>query len=426
MMGGMDPAPAAAPGGSADVTAEPDEATGGTDRAEDEASDADPAAEARDARRWRRAGTVWQDGFGRAATRSAQSLLIITVVVIVSYVLITLRLVVVPVLIAVLIAAALGPLISLLARRGLPRGAGAGLALLTGLALLGGLGWLIGDAVADQFDQLQQGALDGIEQLQGFATDTFGLSQEQIDSTIDQVTQAAQGAQVQAGAVSGATLVGQVVTGIVLAVVVLFYLLKDAPMMFSFVREQFPEDTHERLDAVAHRSTSVLGGYVRGTAIVAFVDAVLIGIGLFVVGVPLALPLSLVVFVGAFIPLIGAVLAGAFAALIALVSVGPLAALIVLGIVVAVNQIEGNLLAPYVLGRNLSLHPLVVLLALAAGTIVAGVIGAILAVPLAAVTWGAVSALREFRAHDEEVRRRRAEAAGAGHGARLGSTVVGG
>lgn len=424
MIGGMDSAPATAPR-SADVTAEPDEVAEGTDRATDSTTDVDAGAEGSDVGRQGRSAPGWQDGFGRAATRSAQSLLIIALVVIVSYVGITLRLVVVPVLIAVLIAAALGPLITLLARRGLPRGAGAGLALLTGFALMGGLGWLIGDAVAEQFDQLRQGAVEGVEQLQTFATDTFGLSQEQIDSAIEQVTQAAQGAQVQAGAVTGASLVGQVATGIVLAIVVLFYLLKDAPMMFAFVREQFPQDTHERLDAVAHRSTSVLGGYIRGTAIVALVDAVIIGIGLFFVGVPLALPLALVVFVGAFIPLIGAVLAGAFAALIALVSVGPLAALIVVGIVIAVNQIEGNVLAPYVLGRNLSLHPLVVLLALTAGTIVAGIIGAILAVPLAAVTWGAVSALREFRAHDEDVRRRRAEAAAAGPGARLGSSSIG-
>ncbi|WP_407319619.1 AI-2E family transporter [Isoptericola halotolerans] len=134
----------------------------------------------------------------------------------------------------------------------------------------------------------------------------------------------------------------------------------------------------------------MLGGYLRGTAIVATVDAVAIGIGLLVVGVPLALPLAVVVFLGAFVPLVGAVVAGALVALVALVTNGPVAALVVVAIVVAVNQLEGDLLAPLVMGKVLSLHPLAVLSALTAGTILAGIVGTLLAVPIAAVAWAAV------------------------------------
>jgi len=126
---------------------------------------------------------------------------------------------------------------------------------------------------------------------------------------------------------------------------------------------------------------------VRGTAIIAFVDALFIGIGLTILQVPLALPLAVIVFLGAFIPLIGATLAGVLAALVALVASGPVVALIVIIIVVAVNQLEGNFLQPVVMAQSLNLHPLVILVALTAGTILGGVIGAVVSVPIAAVAW---------------------------------------
>lgn len=148
---------------------------------------------------------------------------------------------------------------------------------------------------------------------------------------------------------------------------------------------------------VGTRSVGVLGGYVRGTTIVAFVDALVIGIALAILGVPLAFPLALVVFLGAFIPLVGASAAGILAALIALVANGPIVALIVIGIVIGVNQLEGDVLAPIVLGKALSLHPLAILLALTAGTIRAGIIGALLSVPVTAVAWAPSARGRKTR-----------------------------
>ena len=143
---------------------------------------------------------------------------------------------------------------------------------------------------------------------------------------------------------------------------------------------------------IGDSSIRVLGAYVRGTALVALVDAVFIGAGLFILQVPLALPLAVLVFVTAFIPVVGATLAGIVAALVALVFNDLTTALIVVGIVVLVNQLEGNLLQPLIMGRTLSLHPLVILLALTAGTILGGILGAILSTPTASVVWGAIKA----------------------------------
>lgn len=354
----------------------------------------------------------WKDGLGGAATRSAQILLVLAAVTVVAFVGVQLRLVVVPVLIAVLLAAAAGPLVDLF-DRWVPRLAAVWATLLLGLAVLGGVGWLVGDAVVSQWGELRDGAVEGFEQLQGFVeSGPFGLPSVDIEDLTGELGSVLQGSAVQAGAITGATAVAQVATGILLAVVVLFFLLKDGRQIWAFFRAQLPPREHRRFDLVGIRAVQVLGGYVRGTATVALVDAVFIGIGLTLLGVPLALPLALLVFVAAFVPIVGAVAAGAVAVLIALVSNSPGTALAVLALVVAVNQIEGNFLQPVLMGKYLSLHPLVILLALAAGSIVAGIIGAILAVPFAAVAWSAVQASREAtadqRAVDEEVRRSRA------------------
>lgn len=351
----------------------------------------------------------WRDGLGGAATRSAQLLIVLAAVTVVAFVGVQLRLVVVPVLIAVLLAAAAGPLVDLF-DRWVPRVVAVWATLLLGFAVLGGLGWLVGDAVASQWGELRDGAVQGFQQLQEFIENgPFGLPSVDIEDLTTQLESVLQGSAVQAGAITGATAVAQIATGIVLALVVLFFLLKDGRQIWAFFRSQLPTREHRRFDLVGLRSVQVMGGYVRGTATVALVDAVGIGIGLLIIGVPLALPLALLTFVLAFVPIVGAVVAGAVAVLVALVSNGPIDAIWVLVVVLAVQQIESNFLQPVLMGKYLSLHPLVILLALTAGSIVAGIIGAILAVPFAAVAWSAVQASREAtadqRAVDEEVRR---------------------
>ena len=354
----------------------------------------------------------WHDGFGRAATRCAQLLLVLAVAVIVGYLGVTLRLVVVPVLIAVLIAAAASPLVDWLDRR-LPRLAAVWITILVGAAVLGSVGFLVGNAVASQFGELRDGALQGFKELSASVeAGAFGLPATDMDQLVTQVEGALQGSAVQSGAVTGATAVAQVATGIVLAVVTLFFLLKDGRVIWRFLRDQLPEREHHRFDLVGARSAVVMGGYVRGTATVASIDAVFIGVGLVIIGVPLALPLALLVFITAFVPVVGAVAAGVVAVLIALVSNGPQDAVLVAVLVLVVNQIEGNFLQPILMGRYLSLHPLVILLALTAGSIVAGIIGAILAVPFSAVAWAAIQASREARANTERQEAGEAEQAG--------------
>lgn len=338
-----------------------------------------------------------RDRLGRTAIRSAQVLIVLALVVVVGYVGVRLRLVVVPLLIATLVAAALSPVVSWLTRRGLPRLVGVWTALLGLIGLLAAAGWLVGRAVRNQWDELRESAGQGLVELQDLVIERFGIDESQIEAARAGLGEALSGSQLQTGAVSGAVAVVEVIVGIFLGIVVLYFLLADGPRIWEFLRDLLPARHHASLDAVADRSVGVLGGYVRGTAIIAFVDAVVIGVALVVLGVPLALPLAVVVFVGAFVPLVGATVAGGLAALVALVANGPVTALIVVAVVVAVNQLEGDLLAPVVLGRSLKLHPLAVLLALSAGTIVAGIVGAILAVPFAAVTWAAFTTVRDRR-----------------------------
>lgn len=221
------------------------------------------------------------------------------------------------------------------------------------------------------------------------------IDEDDLTGVQDWVRDFAAGPEIQQGAITGATFVVEAIAGFFLGLVLLFFLLRDGRTIWGFVSDQLPERYRGRADLTASRSAEVLGRYVRGTAVIALVDAVVIGVALAIIGVPLALPLAVAVFFGAFVPLVGATVAGALAALVALVSNGFVTALIAVAVVVAVNQLEGDILAPLVLGQALSLHPLAVLLALSAGTIAAGIVGALLAVPFAAVAWTAVKTFRE-------------------------------
>ncbi|GAA6527632.1 AI-2E family transporter [Intrasporangium sp. DVR] len=338
---------------------------------------------------------------GRAATRSIQVLAVLTLVVIAVWVGVQLRLVVVPLLIAVLIAAAASPIVAWLNRRGLPRAPSVWITLLAGFAILGGLIWAVAREAQDQWGELAEGARQGVQELERFlAQSPWGLTPERLEELWNQAGEVMAGPRGQ-GVISGATLVMEIIAGIFLGLVLLYFLLKDGERIWSFLRGELLPDRHsQRFDRVAEEAVSTLGGYVRGTAFIALVEATLIGGTVAVLGVPLALPIAIVVFIGAFVPLLGATTAGTLAALIALVSNGLVAALILVAVVIVVNQLEGDVLAPYVLGKTLSLHPLVVLLALSAGTISAGIIGAILAVPFAAVAWSAITTWRSVEEAD--------------------------
>jgi len=339
----------------------------------------------------RGASKLWSDGMGKVATRSVQTLAIVAIVAVAVFVGTRLTLVVIPLLIALVLAAAISPLVSWLRARGVRSILATWLSLLALIAILAGVMWLVVLAVVDQWDELQQQALDGFDSLQTYVQDLpFQISEEQISSVRDSALNFLQSSAVGSGAIQGVSQTADFVAGFFIMIVVLFFFLKDGPAMWEFLLRPFDGEAYERGRRVGSATIQTLGNYVRGTAIVAAADAVGIGIGLAIVGVPLALPLSVLVFLLAFIPLVGATLAGILAALVALVAVGPVEALIVVAIVVGVNQLEGNFLQPIVMGRTLRLHPLAILFALTAGTVLVGITGAVLAVPIAASIWRAI------------------------------------
>jgi putative heme transporter len=336
-------------------------------------------------------GTLWSDRLGRVGIRSAQVLLILTVATVSVYALMQIKLLVIPVLIALILAAAIGPFVNMLRRRGLPGGAATGLAFVALLALLAGISTVIYFSVRNQWGELAQQASSGLDELEQFLlTGPVPIGQEQLDQAREGIMQFATSSQVRSGAITGLSVVTEFIAGASLMVVILFFFLKDGARIWNFFLRPFSGRREAKLRRVGSRTLEVLGGYVRGTAIVALADTVAIGAALLIMQVPLAIPLAIIVFIGAFVPLVGATVAGILAALVALVANGPVVALIVVAVVIAVNQLEGDLLQPIVMGKSLQLHALVILMALTAGTILAGIVGAVLSVPLAAVAWAII------------------------------------
>ncbi|WP_017198405.1 AI-2E family transporter [Arthrobacter sp. M2012083] len=334
---------------------------------------------------------LWKDSLGRTAIRASQILLVLALTVVAIFGLLQIRLLVIPVLIALILAAAIGPFVNMLRRRGWRGGLATGVAFLGLLIVLGGVITVIVLSVRSQWDELISQAARGLDELENFLlTGPFPIDREQMNQAREAIVEFAQSSQVRSGAVTGLSVVTEFLAGASLVVVILFFFLKDGAKIWEFFLRPFKGTREAKLRRVGKRTMEVLGGYVRGTAIVALVDTVAIGAALLILQVPLAIPLAIIVFIGAFIPLVGATVAGILAALVALVANGPLVALIVIIVVIAVNQLEGDLLQPVVMGKSLELHALVILMALTAGTILAGIIGAVLAVPIAAVTWAII------------------------------------
>ncbi len=361
-------------------------------RGRDDAATADATDdEGPDAPRRGAGGPIWNDRLGRWAIRSLQVMIVATLAALSVWALVQVRLLVIPVLIALIVAAAASPLIGWLRRSGFSPMLAAWTTLLGGLIVLGGIVTAIVFAVRSQWDELAEAATQGFEDLLDWVQRLpFPIDQDQLDETRQSIIDFVTSAEFGQTALTGVSRATEFVAGTILMLVVLFFFLKDGDRIWAFFLRPFRGERLERGRRVGVTSVKVLGGYVRGTAIVAFVDAFFIGIGLAILQVPLALPLAVIVFLTAFIPLVGATVAGILAALVALVANGPIVALIVIGIVILVNQLEGDFLQPVVMAQSLKLHPLVILIALTAGTILGGIVGAVLAVPLTAVGWAIV------------------------------------
>jgi predicted PurR-regulated permease PerM len=200
---------------------------------------------------------------------------------------------------------------------------------------------------------------------------------------------------------TGAALVGRLLAGLLIMLVVLFFFVKDGPRIWRWVVHLFPDTRRGAVQEFGSESWSVLTHYVRGVVLVATVDAVGIGLALWLIGVPLVIPLAILTFFAAFVPVVGAYVAGAACALVALVHGGPVDALLVVGAVFLVQQVESSVLYPTIVGRQMELHPIAILLAVTIGGITAGIVGAAIAVPIAAVAAVAMKVAREQTAGGE-------------------------
>ena len=301
---------------------------------------------------------------------------------------IRLSLVVIPVAVALLLAALLGPAVDGLGRRGLPRGLSAAVVLVGGIAVVGGVLTFVVRAFIEGLPDLQEQVGESIATIKNWlVTGPLKLSKTELNNLQDSLTRAVteNRQQITSGALSTVTGIGHFATGALLVLFTLIFFLYDGRRIWTFLARAVPRAHRDRVDVAAQRSFASLVAYVRASVLVAVVDALGIGLGIWGLGVPLVVPLAALVFLGAFIPIVGAVLTGVVAVLVALVTNGLVTALLVLLVVIAVQQIEGHVLQPLLMGRAVALHPLAVVLAVAGGAVAAGIVGALLAVPLVAV-----------------------------------------
>ncbi|TWF94628.1 putative PurR-regulated permease PerM [Saccharopolyspora dendranthemae] len=310
--------------------------------------------------------------------------------------------VVIPVAIALLLAALLAPLVSWLAHRRVPQALATALVLIGGLAVVGGVFSFVINAFINGFPDLQRQVLASLDALKSWlAISPLHINEAQIGQYLEQAREWLQTNQaaLTSGALSTASTFGNFLTGLVLALFTLIYFLYDGRRVWLFLVRLAPRQVRDRVDHAGIAGFTSLVGFVRATVLVAVVDALGIGLGLVLLGVPLAIPLAALVFLGGFVPIIGAVASGAVAVLIALVTKGWVVAVILVGIVLAVQQLEGNVLQPLILGRAVRIHALGVVLAISIGVVINGIVGALLAIPMVAVL---NSAIRALLADEEE------------------------
>jgi putative heme transporter len=345
---------------------------------------ADPEGSRASRRLWRAGRTAWA------------LLGLLAVLIAIGYAASRVSLLVTAVVLALFPATLLVPVATWLKQRGVPAALSSIGTILAGvLVITGVIGGLV-PIIARQLPDLIQAAGEGIGDLQRFLEQDFGVEIGGVSDLLDRAREMApEAGDAASTALTAAVAAFETVAGILLLFVVLFFYLKDGRRITDGILSLAPEHLRGHGAALAERSWNTLGSYFRGQLLVALVDAVLIGIGLLILGIPLALPLAVLIFFGGMFPVVGAVTTGTLAVLVALAAEGLDAGLIVLAIVVGVQQLESNVLEPVILGRAIHVHPLVVLLTITAGALLMGVLGAFLAVPVAAVVANIVEYLRE-------------------------------
>lgn len=328
-----------------------------------------------------------------AAAYSWRILLVVGVFAVVVFLIIQLKDIVVPFLVAILVAALLVPLVQFLVRHRWPKWLAVAVAMLGTIAIVAGLLFVVVAQIRSGYPDLQVRSVKAYDDFKAFlAASPLRLDDAQIQSYIDQGLAALQkdSQAIISGALSVGTTAGHVFAGLLLALFATLFILIDGKGIWSWIVRLFPRTSRTALDSSGRAGWITLTTFVRVQIFVAFVDAVGIGLGAWILGLvfggfPLVIPIAIAVFLGSFIPVVGAVLTGAIAVFVALVYLGPLPALITVGIVIAVQQIEGHVLQPFIMGTAVKVHPLAVVFAVAAGSFIAGIPGALFAVPIIAV-----------------------------------------
>ena len=307
-----------------------------------------------------------------------------------------LKVIVVPVALAVILTALLLPAVDWLDRRGAPRGGAVALILLSSFAIFGGIMTFVVSQFVSGLPSLTEQVTRSIDNAtQWLIEGPAHLSRAQIDNAGDAAVKALRDNQerLTSGALSTAATLTEIVTGALLMLFALIFLLYGGRTIYSYLTTIVPVRARDRVRDAGRAGFGSLIGYVRATFLVALVDAIGIGTGLAIMGIPLALPLASLVFLGAFIPLVGAVLTGFLAVVVALLAKGFVYALITFGLIIAVQQLEAHVLQPLVMGRAVSIHPLAIVLAISAGAVLAGIVGALLSVPVLAFLNSAIRVL---------------------------------
>jgi putative heme transporter len=307
-----------------------------------------------------------------------------------------LYLVTLPIIVALILATLCVPPARALERRRVPRMLSASIVVIGGLGVVSGIIAALVPAFVNEIGELAATAREGVDRIYVFLESNFGWDQQEVADLFDQALELLQqqSGQLAQQALTGAAIAVQALAAIVLAIVLLFFFVKDGAHIVDWMLARTPAHYRASARAVGRRGWTALAGFVRGTAAIALIDAIGIGIGLAIVGVPAVLPIAVLVFLGGFVPVIGAFVTGLLAVLVALAAGGLQMALIVLAIVVGVQQFESNVLQPVIMRRAVALHPVVILAALTAGAATLGLVGAFLAVPVAAVVAAMANELR--------------------------------
>ncbi|GHD85367.1 AI-2E family transporter [Streptomyces naganishii] len=329
----------------------------------------------------------------RLAAWCAALLLVSGVVWIVVRLCVVFRTTVTPVLLALLGTALLRPFFRRLARAGVNRSLAAGITCVAVVVVVGGAVWIVVTALIDSGDQI----VNSLHMAAKWVAARFGSAGTSLDDLATNGRRLLEkfGGTAVSNVISGVSVVGEYIAMAVLALLLVFFFLRDSDRALDALRSVAPGGRADAAEAMARRAFAAVEGFMRGTTLIALIDAVCITVGLLLLRVPGAIGLGALVFVGAYIPYLGAFISGAVAILVALADRGFVIALWALGVVVAVQLLEGHVLQPVIQSRTVQMHPAVVLLAITAGASVAGIVGMLLAVPLTAAATGIGHQLRE-------------------------------